>query len=83
MKNRINDILSNDTSIKNRNTYGVDKEMFKKVYQLAIKETIILFSIWIVVIQRISFVKVSKLPTTLTKPIIIYKVNYIMSYHFL
>jgi len=41
--NRINDNISIDRIIKNHNLYGVDKDVFKKAYQLATKEPLNFF----------------------------------------
>jgi len=41
--NRINDNVSIDRIIKNHNLYGVDKDIFKKAYQLATKEPLNFF----------------------------------------
>jgi hypothetical protein len=43
--NRINDNVSIDRIIKNHNLYGVDKDIFKKAYQLATKEPLNFFMI--------------------------------------
>ena len=41
--NRINDNVSIDRIIKNHNMYNVDKDIFKKAYQLATKEPLNFF----------------------------------------
>ncbi len=43
--NRIHDNVSIDRIVKNHNLYGVDKDIFKKAYQLATKEPLIFFMI--------------------------------------
>ena len=41
--NKINDNVSIDRIIKNHNIYGVDKDVFKKAYELSIKEPLNFF----------------------------------------
>ncbi len=41
--NKINDNVSIDIIIKNHNIYGVDKDVFKKAYELSIKELLNFF----------------------------------------
>jgi hypothetical protein len=41
--NKINDNVSIDRIIKNHNIYGVDKEVFKRAYELSIKEALNFF----------------------------------------